>query len=115
MIQLALIVKKRSNIGIAGHDTSTGRIVYKFIPSAQVCGDLIDLWADRTIISESVETEEPGKGNFVLKTRITPSEKEYLGNLLVKTVQPPYSVKYVESLNQGDLSNLVLNEYEELI
>jgi len=115
MIHIALIVKNGSNIGITGHDTSTGRIVYKFIPSAQVCGDLIDLWTDRTIISESMENEEPGKGNFVLKTRVTSSEKEYLSNLLAKTIQPPYSVKYIEVLNQGDLSNLVLNEFEELI
>jgi hypothetical protein len=115
MIHLALVVKNGNNIGIAGHDTSNGRIVYKFIPSAQVCGDLIDLWTERTIISESVENEESGKGNFLLRTRITSSEKDYLGNLLAKAILPPYSIKYVEVLNQGDLSNLVLNEFEELV
>lgn len=114
MIQIALITNnKNTNVGIVGSDTTSGRIVYKFIPSAQFCADLIDTWVDRSLISESIE--ESKDGDFNLRTKIVSNEEEYLGALLAKTINPPYSVKYIEKLKQGSLSNTVEKEFNELI
>jgi len=109
MIQIALIQRNGSNVGIVGHDTSSGRVVYKFEPSSKVCEDLLDVWTNRSIINESKEDD------FVIRSRVTPSEEEYLSKLLFKTINPPYRVKYIEQTKQGAVSNVVLKEFEELV
>ena len=114
MIQVALITNdKNTNVGLVGSDTSSGRIVYKFIPSAQFCADLIDTWVSRSIISESIE--ESKDGDFSLRTKIIPNEDAYLGALLAKAINPPYSVKYIEKMKQGNVSNIVEKDFKELI
>ena len=113
-ISIALITNKINNVGVVGHDTSSGRVTHKFNSSAQICGDLLETFLERSILNE-LDEEVKGKGRFVMRVRVTPSEKEYINSLLSKAINPPFKVQYVEEIRQGSLSNLVTKEFEELI
>lgn len=115
MIQVALITQNGNNVGVVGSDTSTGRVVYRFKPVGDVVGNVIDFWTGRSIVSDSLE-EEGEKGSFVIRTRVTPSEKEYLPELLARAVNPPFGVRYIEEMGKSaDLSNMILSEFDELV
>ena len=115
MISVALVGNDEgSNVGIVASDTGTGKIVYKFIPSAQFCADLIDTWTKRSIISEDTENAKEGE-RVIIRTRVIPNEERYLEALLSKVIQPPYRVKYIEKMRQNNLGNVVESEFNELI
>lgn len=110
MIQIALIARNGSNVGVVGHDTSTGRVIYKFNPGSELIADLITIWTNRSLISETRELED-----VVIRSRVINSEKDYLKSLLSKSINPPYKVKYIEEMGRGDLSKIILNEFKELM
>jgi hypothetical protein len=113
MIQIALISNNGNNVGVVGSDTATGRVVYKFSISPHTLGRVIDEWLERSIVSESEESDENGR--FILRTRVTTSEKDYLPSLLARAVNPPFYVRYIEEFNQGNVSDMVLKDYNELM